>query len=82
MHAVSDIGAMVDWLQDQVDLGTESKDNLAVLHNRNDMVRGFGMSAWVIQSNQNVISWHDCLHGDSCPDQSWFSQWRKRTKIS
>ena len=56
MHAVSDIGAMVDWLQDQVDLGTESKDNLAVLRNRNDMVRGFGMSAWVIQSNQNVIS--------------------------
>ena len=58
MHAVSDIGAMVDWLQEHVSLGTESKDNLALLHNQNDMVRDFGMSAWVTQSNQKqkVIS--------------------------
>ena len=38
MHAVSDIGAMVDWLQEQVDLGAESKDNLAVLRNQNGCV--------------------------------------------
>ena len=56
MHAVGDIGAMVDWLQEHISLGAESKDNLAVLHNQNDMVRYFGMSAWVTQPNQKVIS--------------------------
>ena len=56
MHAVSDVGAMVEWLQDHICFGHESKDNLAVLHNQNDMVRGFGMSAWVSQSQQKVIS--------------------------
>ena len=56
MHTVGDIGAMVDWLQEHISRGTESKGNLAVLHNQNDMVRYFGMSAWVTQSNQKVIS--------------------------
>ena len=56
MHAVSDIGALVDWLQENISLGTESKDNLAVLHNQNDMVCFSGMSAWVTQSDQKVIS--------------------------
>ncbi len=35
-------------------IGTASKDNLAVLHNQNDMVRFFGMSAWVTQSDQKA----------------------------
>ena len=39
MHAVSDVGALVEWLQDHISFGHESKDNLAVLHNQNDMVR-------------------------------------------
>ena len=52
----SDVGAMVEWLQDHVSFGHESKDNLAVLHNQNDMVPGFGMSAWVSQSQKKVIS--------------------------
>ena len=56
MHAVSDVGAMVEWFQDHICFGYESKDNLAVLHNQNDMVRGFGLSAWVSQSQQKVIS--------------------------
>ena len=56
MRAVSDVGAMVEWLQDHISFGHESKDNLAVLHNQNDMVRGFGMSAWVSQSQKKVIS--------------------------
>ena len=56
MHAVSDVGAMVEWLQDHICFGHESKDNLAALHNQNDMVRGFGMSAWVSQSQQKVVS--------------------------
>ena len=61
MHAVSDVGALVEWLQDHISFGHESKDNLAVLHNQNDMVRGFGiMSAWVSQSQKKVIS--ACRH--------------------
>ena len=56
MHAVRDVGAMVEWLQEHVVFGRESKDNLAVLHNQNEMVRGFGMSAWVSQSQKQVIS--------------------------
>ena len=42
-------------LQDHISFGHESKDKLAVLHNQNDMVRGFGMSAWVSQSQKKVI---------------------------
>ena len=56
MHAVSDIGALVEWLQDYITFGQDSADNLAVLHNQNHMVREFGMSAWVAQSKKQVIS--------------------------
>ncbi len=56
MHAVSDIGALVEWLQDHITVGHDSANNLAVLHNQNHMVREFGMSAWVSQSNKQVIS--------------------------
>ena len=45
MHAVSDIDALVEWLQDHTTFGYDSADNLAVLHNQNHMVREFGMSA-------------------------------------
>ena len=33
MHAVSDIGALVEWLQDHIIFGQDSADNLAVLYN-------------------------------------------------
>ena len=56
MHAVSDIGALVECLQDHITFGQDSADNLAVLHNQNHMVRAFGMSAWVAQSQNQVIS--------------------------
>ena len=58
IHAVSDVGALVEWLQDHISFGHESRDNLAVLRNQNqnDMVRGFGMSAWVSQSQKKVKS--------------------------
>ena len=56
MHAVSDIGALVEWLQEHVTFGQESTNNLAVLHNQYNMVRDFGMSAWVSQSQKQVIS--------------------------
>ena len=56
MHAVSDIGALVEWLQDHITFGHDSADNLAVLHNQNHMVKEFGMSAWVAHSKKQVIS--------------------------
>ena len=56
MHAVSDIGALVEWLQANIAIGHDSTDNLAVLHNQNHMVQEFGLSAWVAQSKRQVIS--------------------------
>ena len=43
IHAVEDIGAVVDWLLERCDF----KSNLAVLHNRNDMTNLFRASNWV-----------------------------------
>ena len=56
MHAVSDIGALVEWLQANTMIGQDAADNLAVLHNQNHMVDEFGLSAWVAQSKHQVIS--------------------------
>ena len=56
MHAVSDVGALVEWLQEHIVFGQDSADNLAVLHNQNHMVHEFGLSAWVTQSGRQVIS--------------------------
>ena len=56
MHAVSDIGALVEWLQANIEFGHDSTNNLAVLHNQNRMVDEFGLSAWVTQSKRQVIS--------------------------
>ena len=56
MHAVSDIGALVEWLQANIEFGHDSTNNLAVLHNQNRMVDEFGLSAWVAQSKRQVIS--------------------------
>ena len=56
MHAVSDVGALVEWLQEHIEFGQDSTDNLAVLHNQNHMVHEFGLSAWVTQSRRQVIS--------------------------
>ena len=50
MHAATDIGSAVDWLQSQVDLSSDENGCLAVLHNRNKMVATFGNSEWVTQS--------------------------------
>ena len=37
IHAVEDIGAVVDWLTERCEFQADAKSNLAVLHNRNDM---------------------------------------------
>ena len=56
MHAVSDVGAVVEWLQEHIEFGQDSTENLAILHNQNHMVHEFGLSAWVAQSKRQVIS--------------------------
>ena len=38
MHAVSDVGAVVEWLQEHIEFGQNFSENLAVLHNQNHMV--------------------------------------------
>ena len=54
MHAATDIGSAVDWLQSQVVLSSDENGCLAVLHNRNKMVATFGNSEWVTQSEGAV----------------------------
>ena len=44
MHAATDIGTAVDWLQRQVTLSSDENGCLAVLRNRNKMVATFGNS--------------------------------------
>ena len=56
MHAATDIGSAVDWLQRQVVLSSDENGCLAVLHNRNKMVATFGNSEWVTQSKGAVQS--------------------------
>ena len=56
MHAATDIGSAVDWLQSQVELSSDENGCLAVLHNRNKMVATFGNSEWVTQSDGAVQS--------------------------
>ena len=56
MHAATDIGCVVEWIQSQFDLTTDENGCLAVLHNRNHMVTTFGNSEWVTQSSGQVQS--------------------------
>ena len=70
IHAVEDIGAVVDWLLERCDFQPDAKSNLAVLHNRNDMTNLFRASNWVSSSNDSIVSrgWNDGPYGPSCPD--------------
>ena len=56
MHAATDIGSAVDWLQSHVVLSSDENGCLAVLHNRNKMVTTFGNSEWATQSEGAVQS--------------------------
>jgi len=44
LHAIVDIGAVVDWLQFQFTYSRDAKSSLAVLHNQNEMVTHFKVS--------------------------------------
>ena len=56
IHAVENIGAVVDWLLERYDFQPDAKSNLAVLHNRNDMTNLFRASNWVSSSNDSIVS--------------------------
>ena len=56
MHAATDIGSAVDWIQSQFKLTSDENGCLAVLHNRNKMVTTFGNSEWTTQSEGSVQS--------------------------
>ena len=50
IHAVEDIGAVVDWLTERCEFHADAKSKLAVLHNRNDMISLFRASNWASSS--------------------------------
>ena len=56
MHAVGDIGAVVEWLSAAKEFHADAKSSLAVLHNRNEMVNLFRASSWVTESRDAVVS--------------------------
>ena len=76
MHAVSDIGALVEWLQANIEFGHDSANNLAVLHNQR-MVDDFGLSAWVTQSKRQATS----RSVTSCADMTAFMVVVAQTKV-
>ena len=56
VHATGDIGQMISWISDQVNLEAGENGCLAVLHNRNDMSGALNSSVWVANSEGRVIS--------------------------
>ena len=56
IHAIEDIGAVVDWLTERCEFHADAKSNLAVLHNRNDMTNLFRASNWVSSSHDSIVS--------------------------
>ena len=56
VHATGDIGQMISWISEQVELEAGENGCLAVLHNRNDMSGALNSSVWVANSEGRVIS--------------------------
>ena len=56
MHAATDIGSAVEWVQSQFKLTSDENGCLAVLRNRNKMVTTFGNSEWATQLEGSVQS--------------------------
>ena len=72
MHAATDIGSAVDWLQSQVVLSSDKNGCLAVLHNRNK-----SNSEWVTQSEGAVQS----KSVTSCADMTSYFVLLAQTKV-
>ena len=70
MHAATDIGSAVDWLQSQVVLSSDENGCLAVLHNRNKMVAPLATQNG--SSNQRVRFSPRALHGRTTLERPFF----------
>ena len=55
LHAVVDIGTVVDWLCERHTFSRDAKSSLAVLHNQNKMVDHFKASCWVSEAQGAVV---------------------------
>ena len=55
MHAVGDIGVVVDWLCERQAFAADSRSCLAVFHNQNRMVNEFRSSSWVTESKDLIV---------------------------
>ena len=56
IHATVDLGQMVEWISQQLELEAGENGCLAVLHNRHDMACALNSSDWVVNSKGRVIS--------------------------
>ena len=56
IHATGDIGQMISWITEQVELEAGENGCLAVFYNRNDMLGSLNSSVWVANSKDRVIS--------------------------
>ena len=56
LHAVGDIGAVVEWLCQRHCYEANAKSSLAVLRNQNKMVDHFRASCWVTESKDTIVS--------------------------
>ena len=63
MHAVGDIGAVVEWLSAAKEFHADAKSSLAVLHNRNEMVNLFRASSWVTETTCAGMTAHTVIVG-------------------
>ena len=76
IHAVEDIGAVVDWLTERCEFHADAKSNLAVLHNRNDMTNLFRASNWVSSSHDSIVS-----RGTTCAGMTAHTVLLAQTKV-
>ena len=69
------MGALVEWLQEHVTFDQESTNNLAVLHNQNNIVRlwyecvGLTVSEAGHLPECDFMCRDDCIHGCRSADQ-------------
>lgn len=56
MHAVGNVRAVVDWVQERHAFRTDITSNLAILHDQNDIINLFRQSAWMTEADERIIS--------------------------
>ena len=62
IHATGDIGQMIGWISEQLELEAGENGCLAVLYKRNDMSGALNSSVWVAHSKKKVESFAEGSH--------------------